>query len=72
MFWKKKKTQIEYDPEKEYPVIKASICTGEEVGGFCDKQTGRFRDVCLIRTQAEQIAFCQSCGITPEEIRKIY
>lgn len=48
----KKKTSIplvEYNPEKERPVLKCSICNGEQIAGFKDKQTGHFTEVMLIR-----------------------
>ncbi|MBR4759972.1 MAG: aspartate dehydrogenase [Lachnospiraceae bacterium] len=72
MFGKKRQTPYEYDRDKETPVIRASICTGEEVAGFQNKETGQFRDVCLLRNSAEKEAFCRACGIAPGEIRKIY
>ncbi len=72
MFGKKKLAQYEYDHDKEIPVIRASICTGEETAGFQNKETGQFRDICLLRNAAEKEAFCRACGITPGEIRKIY
>ena len=72
MFGKKKPTPYEYDRDKEIPVIRASICTGEEVAGFQNRETGQFRDVCLLRNAAEKEAFCRACGITAAEIKKIY
>ena len=43
MFGKKKKNfSVKYDPDKEYPVIKASICNGERVAGFKSKEDGHF------------------------------
>ena len=43
----------EYDPETQYPAIRASICTGEKVAGFRDKKSGRFTEVMLIRSQKD-------------------
>lgn len=40
----KKKT---YDSEHLEPVIRKSICTGEETAGFRDKTTGQFREAML-------------------------
>ena len=43
MLFRKKKTEHKtYDHEKLEPVIRCSICTGEEVAGFRDRETGRF------------------------------
>lgn len=48
--FKRKKTEIQtYDKENQIPVIKASICTGEQVAGFKNIHTGKFDDVMLIR-----------------------
>ena len=48
---------------KEYPVIRASICTGEQVAGFRDRQTGEFHDVKLIRTEADKLAFMKEYNL---------
>lgn len=42
-----------YDPETQYPAIRASICTGEKVAGFRDKKSGRFTEVMLIRSDKD-------------------
>ena len=39
--FKKKKAQQSYDKENKKPVIKASICNGEQVAGFKDIHTGK-------------------------------
>ncbi len=72
MFGKKRQIQYEYDHETEIPVIRASICTGEETAGFQNRETGQFRDICLLRNAAEKEAFCKACGIAVSKIRKIY
>ena len=46
-----------FDPETQYPVIRASICTGEKVAGFRDKKSGRFTEVMLIRSQKDIAEF---------------
>ena len=68
---KKKTVDIKYDPDKEQPVIKTSICTGEKVAGFMDKTSKRFRDVMLIRSSDELEGFCEACGIKQEELKNI-
>ena len=42
-----------YDPEVEEPVIRASICTGEQTLGFRNLSTGSFQEVCLLRDQTD-------------------
>ena len=53
----------DYDPAREKPVIRASICTGEQVAGFKDRETGHFREVALIRDGADMEAFLAACGV---------
>jgi len=65
MFGKKqKKKQIEYDPNKKLPILKCSICNGEQVAGFKDKQTGKFEDVMLIKSNKDLEDFMAACNIT--------
>ena len=51
MFGKKKRVieKFPYDPKKQEPVIRASICTGEKVAGFRDRDGGTLHEVTLIR-----------------------
>ena len=53
------------------PAIRCSICTGEQVAGFRNGQTGRFEEVMLIRSPADLEEFKQRYGISGE-IEKIY
>lgn len=69
--FKKKAEKKTYDREKQRPVLKCSICTGEQVAGFCDIHTGGFEEVMLIRGEADLQLFKVQYGIT-EEIKKIY
>ena len=70
-FTKKKAAEsLVYDREKEYPVLHCSICNGEQVAGFKNRDTGHFREIMLIRTPAELDTFMKQCGIS--EITKEY
>ena len=53
------------------PVIRCSICTGEQVAGFQRIGDGGFEEVMLIRSEADLRAFREQYGIT-EDIEKIY
>ena len=68
-----KKTQPErtYDPNVKTPVIKASICNGEQVAGFKDLATGKFEEVMFVRDAADLDKFKKTYGITGE-IKKVY
>ena len=52
-----------YDPEKEKPIIRASICNGEQVAGFKDRETGEFHEVMLIRDNQDLAEFKQAYGL---------
>lgn len=69
--FKKKKATQSYDKKNKKPVIKASICNGEQVAGFKDVHTGRFEDVMLIKSAADIAHFKSMYGIE-EEITKEY
>ena len=73
MFGRKKKAgpeKLEYDKSLWKPVLKCSICNGEQVAGFKNRDTGHFREIMLIRTPAELDTFMKQCGIS--EITKEY
>ncbi len=64
------KQEYNFNPEKEKPVIRASICTGEQVAGFKDIKTGAFHEIMLIRDQSDLDAFMETYGI--RKIEKEY
>ncbi len=71
MFRKRNKQDKTYDPATAQPVIKCSICTGEQVAGFRDINTGIFTDVMLLRSDDDLRAFKEQYGISCA-IEKIY
>lgn len=65
-----KKTIVQtYDKENMKPVIKASICNGEQIAGFKDIHTGKIEEVMLIKNLADLEKFKTMYGIN-EEITK--
>ena len=68
---RKKTPSATYDPARERPMIRASICTGERVAGFVEQATGHFREVMLLRSDADLERFRKQYGIR-EEIGTIY
>lgn len=62
---------VAYDKENCKPIIKCSICNGEQVAGFKDLQTGKFEEVMLIRGAEDLFAFRKRYGIE-EDIGKEY
>ena len=69
--FKKKTVTKTYDKENKKPVIKASICNGEQVAGFKDIHTGKIEEVMLIKNQADLDVFKKMYGIDGE-IEKEY
>ena len=61
---------IPFDPDKQTPVIKCSICTGEQVAGFKSNEDGHFTEVMLIRGAKDLDLFKEIYKI--EEIKKEY
>ena len=60
-----------FDPARFTPAVRAGICTGEKTAGFIDNDTGRFREVMLIRTEEDLTEFRDRYGIEGE-IKTIY
>ena len=71
IFFKKKTQKKTYDPTVRKPVIRASICTGEQVAGFQDIRTGHFEEILLIRNPRDLKEFKDIYGIT-EDLEIIY
>ena len=69
--FKKKSIVKSYDKENKRPVIKASICNGEQVAGFKDIHTGKIEEGMLIRSRADLENFKAMYGID-EAITKEY
>ena len=69
--FKKKTVTTLSDKENKKPVIKASICNGEQVAGFKDIHTGKIEEVMLIKNQADLDAFKKMYGID-DDIEKEY
>ncbi len=58
----KKPEKIPYDPAEKYPVIRCSICTGEQVGGLRKRGNGAFEELMLIRDDRDLEIFCAMMG----------
>ncbi len=67
---RKKVEKREYDRENKKPVIRCSICNGEEVAGFKDLRTGKFEEIMLIRSGADLETFKEMYDI--REVEKEY
>lgn len=73
MFGRRKKQTQEtrsYDKTQKIPIIRASICTGEQIAGFKDKTSGQFEEVMFLRTPADLQDFLRLYGISEAEIKR--
>lgn len=61
--FKKETKQKSFDRENQKPVLKCSICNGEQVAGFKDVHTGKFDEVMLIRSDADLETFKKMYGV---------
>ncbi len=71
MFFRKNTVRKTYDRDNQKPVLKCSICNGEQVAGFLNVHNNVFVDVMLIRDHDDLERFKAQYGIS-EEIEKIY
>jgi len=60
-----------YDPAVKKPVLKCSVCNGEQVAGFTVLETGAFEEEGLIRNEKDLADFKNKYGIEGD-IEKIY
>ena len=68
----KKKDIPKISLEQSIPVLRCSICTGEQVLCAKDRQTGQLTELMLIRTPSDLIEFCEANGISTGDVQKIY
>lgn len=59
-----------YDKASQIPTIRASICNGEQIAGFKDIQTGKFKEELCIRTPRDLEEFLQKYGIDKADLKK--
>lgn len=71
--FKKQRQAFPAFPSEEFePVLRCSICTGEQVACMRNRATGQLREIMLIRAPSDLEDFCRAYRVTAEEIRKIY
>ena len=67
MFFRRNNNRVEtYDKERLYPAIRSSICTGEKVAGFKNRETGNFTEITLVTSDKDIEDFKNRYGITDE------
>ena len=69
----RKKTEYPKMPEGDFePVLRCSICTGEQTLCAREKGTGKLHELMMIRTPADLEGFCAENGLNPADIEKVY
>ena len=58
--------------EQSVPILRCSICTGEQVLCSKDRKTGQLTELMLIRKPSDLFEFCNANGISAEDVQKIY
>ena len=70
--FRRKAKKCSYDRENLKPVIRSSICTGEQVAGFKNIQTGKFSEVMLIRNGGDLQEFLETYDISETDVTTEY
>ncbi len=70
MFRKKQLVKKEYDRASQKPVLRCSICTGEQVAGFKNIHTGQWEEVMLIKNEEDLETFKRMYDL--KEVAKEY
>lgn len=71
MFGRRKKHTIPpYNKAGKVPVIRSSICTGEQVAGFKDPVSGKFDELMLIRSGNDLAEFLSLYQVNESDIQR--
>ena len=71
MFGRRKKSAVPlYNKEGKIPVIRSSICTGEQVAGFKDPVSGKFQELMLIRNDRDLQEFLEQYQVSESDIQR--
>ena len=69
----KKKREYPKFPEGDYePVLRCSICNGEQILCARDRVSGELHELILVRSPGDIDEFCKANSILPESIKKEY
>ena len=72
LFKKKNKDIPLISMEESVPVLRCSICTGEQVLCSKDRKTGQLTELMLIRKPSDLFEFCEANEISADDVQKIY
>ena len=58
--------------ENYEPVLRSSICTGEQTACMRDRATGKLHEVMVIRNSQDLKQFAEEYGVNLDTIRTVY
>ena len=67
---RKKQAAAPFDRAGKIPVIRSSICTGEQVAGFKDPVSGKFEEYMLLRDDRDFQEFLRQYQVEASEIQR--
>mgnify|MGYP007060818351 FL=1 len=67
---RKRQTVSPYDKTGKIPVIRSSICTGEQVAGFKDTVSGKFEELMLICDGKDLAEFLSRYQVEESEVKR--
>ena len=67
---RKRQATSPYDKTGKIPVIRSSICAGEQVAGFQDIVSGKFEELMLIRGEKDLAEFLSRYQVEESEIKR--
>ena len=70
MLFRKKKKAPAYDWTGKVPVIRSSICTGEQVAGFKDPVSGKFEELMLLRDGRDLQEFLRRYQVVEADVKR--
>ena len=70
MLFRKKKKAPAYDWTGKVPVVRSSICTGEQVAGFKDPVSGKFEELMLLRDGRDLQEFLRRYQVVEADVKR--
>ena len=70
MFGRRKKQAVPFDRGGRVPVIRSSICTGEQVAGFKDPVSGKFEELMLLRDGRDLQEFLRRYQVVEADVKR--
>ena len=72
-FFSSKQKEYPKMPKGDFdPVIRCSICTGEQVICATERKTGEMHEMMLVRTPSDIEGFCTANNIDAKKVQKEY